>query len=165
MLSQLQDDRVDRPITFFSRKLLLRERNYSTVEKECLGIVAALGHFELHLVGQEFHITTDHRALKYLNRWKMPTLDWRDGRYHYIPSVSASPTKPDHWMGTRMAYPVRHGTRTGHLLCSRRRREECWDWTLSHNWWTIDITLYGPIYDLVWTGQSGVCIDMVSLAI
>ncbi len=68
VLSQLQDDRVDRPITFFSRKLLLRERNYSTVEKECLGIVAALGHFELHLVGQEFHITTDHRALKYLNR-------------------------------------------------------------------------------------------------
>ncbi len=70
MLSQLQDDGVDRPIAFFSRKLLPRERNYSTVEKECLGIVAALKHFEVHLVGQEVHITTDHRALKYLNTLK-----------------------------------------------------------------------------------------------
>ncbi len=60
MLSQLQDDEVDRPIVFFSRKHLPRERNCSTVEKECLGIVAALKHFEVHLVG----------ALKYLNTMK-----------------------------------------------------------------------------------------------
>ena len=53
-----------------ARKLLPRECNYSTIEKECLGILAALKHFDVHLVGRQFEIITDHRALKYLNTMK-----------------------------------------------------------------------------------------------
>ena len=36
VLSQRADDGVDRPVAFYSRKLLPREERYSTIEKECL---------------------------------------------------------------------------------------------------------------------------------
>ncbi len=65
VLSQLVDE-VERPVAFFSRKLLPRETRYSAVEKECLGVVAALKHFDVHLVGRKFTIITDHKALVYL---------------------------------------------------------------------------------------------------
>ena len=70
VLSQEDAEGQERPIAFYSRKLLPRECNYSTIEKECLGIVAALKHFDVHLVGRQFKIITDHRALKYLNTMK-----------------------------------------------------------------------------------------------
>ena len=67
VLSQEDAGGQERPLAFFSRKLLQRERNYSTIEKECLGIVAAVKHFDVHLVGRPFEIIIDHRALQYLN--------------------------------------------------------------------------------------------------
>ena len=51
VLSQQDDKGQERPVAFYSQKLLPRESNYSTIEKECLGIVAALRHFDVHLVG------------------------------------------------------------------------------------------------------------------
>ena len=69
VLSQESED-GEHPIAFYSRKLLPRETRYSTIEKECLAVVAALKHFEVHLIGQEFTIVTDHRALKYLQEMK-----------------------------------------------------------------------------------------------
>ena len=66
VLSQMTEEGVERPVAFFSRKLLPRETRYSTVEKECLGVVAALKHFDVHLVGRRFTIVTDHKALQYL---------------------------------------------------------------------------------------------------
>ena len=42
VLSQVDDCSEERPIAFYSRKLLLREQRYAVVEKECLGIVTAL---------------------------------------------------------------------------------------------------------------------------
>ena len=44
VLSQMTEEGVGRPVAFFSRKLLPRETHYSTVEKECLGVDAALKH-------------------------------------------------------------------------------------------------------------------------
>ena len=70
VLSQSGDQDVDRSIAFYSRKLLPRESRYSTVEKECLAIVASLRHFELHLLGCIFTIQTDHRALSYLDNMR-----------------------------------------------------------------------------------------------
>ena len=66
VLSQTTAEGVERPVAFFSRKLQPRETRYSAVEKECLGIVAALKHFDVYLVGRKFTIVTDHRALQYL---------------------------------------------------------------------------------------------------
>ena len=63
MLSQLGDDGCDRPMAFFSRKLLPREEKYSTIEKECLAIKLGIENFKVYLVGKKFTVQTDHRLL------------------------------------------------------------------------------------------------------
>ena len=65
-----QGEEEDRPIAYFSRKLLPRERAYLTVEKECLAIVLAVQHFKVYLMGRQFIIQTDHRALQWLNKFR-----------------------------------------------------------------------------------------------
>ena len=70
VLSQSDQTGEEHPIAYYSRKLLPREERYAAIEKECLGIVCALKHFEVYLIGQEFTISTDHQALKYLQNMK-----------------------------------------------------------------------------------------------
>ena len=41
VLSQRDDEGVERPVAFYSKKLLPREERYSTIEKECLAIKLA----------------------------------------------------------------------------------------------------------------------------
>ena len=60
VLSQYEDEGHDHLVAYFSRKILPREVNYSTVEKECLLGVQA---FQVYLLGRPFSIQTDHRAL------------------------------------------------------------------------------------------------------
>ena len=64
LLSQGGD--FDQPITYFSRKLLDRERHYSTVEKECLAILLGIKAFVVYLLGKPFLLQTDNRALIWL---------------------------------------------------------------------------------------------------
>ena len=70
VLNQHDDQGVERPVAFYSKMLLRREQRYATVEKECLGLVAALKHFSVHLVGRHFSVVTYHRALRYLEKMK-----------------------------------------------------------------------------------------------
>ena len=65
-----QGEEEDHPIAYFSRKLLPREKAYSTVEKECLAIVLAVRHFQPYLLGKPFMVQTDHRALQWLNTFR-----------------------------------------------------------------------------------------------
>ena len=58
------------PIAYASKKLLERERNYATVEKECLAIVWGVKRFEYFLFGRYFQIHTDHQPLVYLDAKK-----------------------------------------------------------------------------------------------
>ncbi|KAG5267118.1 hypothetical protein AALO_G00218190 [Alosa alosa] len=51
-------------------KTLPTELRYSTVEKECLAIKWALESLKYYLVGKDFILETDHRALKWLHRMK-----------------------------------------------------------------------------------------------
>ena len=53
----------ERPIAYFSKRLLLAVENYSASELECLAIVKAIDHFTIHLLGKPFTVVTDHRAL------------------------------------------------------------------------------------------------------
>ena len=58
------------PIACASKKLLPAERNYSTVEKELLGIVWGVQKFTSYLYGREFTLQSDHAPLVHLNNFK-----------------------------------------------------------------------------------------------
>ena len=62
-----EEDGIKHPIAFASKKLLPRERNYSTIE-ECLAIVWAVQKFQNFLFGKPFALETDHQPLQYLGK-------------------------------------------------------------------------------------------------
>lgn len=70
VLSQYDDYGCDRPVAYYSRKLLPREEHYSAVEKECLAIKLATHAFRVYLLGKPFIIQTDHRSLKWLDQFR-----------------------------------------------------------------------------------------------
>lgn len=58
------------PIQYISRKLFPREKRYSTIEKEALAIKWALDTLKYYLIGKEFVLETDHRALQWIHKMK-----------------------------------------------------------------------------------------------
>ncbi len=68
-----------RPVALISRKLFPREVRYSTVEKECLAVKWALNSLRYYLLGREFNIETDHKALQWLERMKMSMVESHGG--------------------------------------------------------------------------------------
>ena len=89
MLLQRDADGVERAISFISIKLSSAQRNYSTLERECLAIVCALDHFRVYLLGRKFRLRTDHRALVWL--------------FSKEPKASA---RISGWLATLMEYPI-----------------------------------------------------------
>lgn len=64
-------DGVIRPIAFFSKKLDVTQKNYSTYDRELLGIYLAIKHFRYLLEGRQLLIRTDHKPLVYAFRQKL----------------------------------------------------------------------------------------------
>jgi hypothetical protein len=62
----------DLPISYSSRTLNKAEMNYSTIEKELLGIVWSVRHYRPYLFGKKFKIVTDHKPLTWLFNVKDP---------------------------------------------------------------------------------------------
>ena len=58
------------PVCYESKKLSSAERNYSTIEKECLAIVWGFERFHLYIYGVPFLLQMDHKPLKYMNSAK-----------------------------------------------------------------------------------------------
>ena len=71
VLLQEDHDGVDHPV-YFSRKFNQSQRNYSTVEKECLAIILALTHFEVYVPStmEPIVIYSDHNPLVFLHKLK-----------------------------------------------------------------------------------------------
>ena len=66
VLLHRSDDGIESPISFVSKKLLSPQQNYSTFERECLAIVAAVTHFRVYLLARPFVLRTDHKVLTWL---------------------------------------------------------------------------------------------------
>lgn len=79
VLSQRPESK-DKPVSFASRTLSDTEIRYSTIEKEMLAIIRAVGHFRPYLFGRKFKIITDHKPLIWLqnlNNQNSKFLRWK----------------------------------------------------------------------------------------
>jgi RNase H-like domain found in reverse transcriptase/Reverse transcriptase (RNA-dependent DNA polymerase) len=65
----------NQPIGYYSRTLNSAEKNYSTIEKELLAVIACCKHFRPYLFGKKFTIETDHNPLVWLSKIGV----WFDG--------------------------------------------------------------------------------------
>jgi hypothetical protein len=61
-------DEIEHPICYFSRKLDKHQRNYSTVEKEALGLLLAVRAFRIYFGSEAVKVFTDHNPLVFLNK-------------------------------------------------------------------------------------------------
>ena len=71
VLLQMDDMGLLKPISYFSKKLNPHQRRYSTIEKECLGLVLAVQHFDVYISNSsEVTVFTDHNPLTFLERFR-----------------------------------------------------------------------------------------------
>lgn len=102
-LYQLDDDGVEKPIAFMSKKLNSAQRNYTITELECLAAVLSVKRFRGFIEGMEFKVVTDHASLKWLMgqkdlsgrlaRWSLKlqgfnfTIEHRKGSANVVPDA------------------------------------------------------------------------------
>ena len=65
-----QHDKRLYPVAYASKKLAPAETKYSTLEKECLGVVWGITKFRLYLAGKPFILRTDHQPFACTNKTK-----------------------------------------------------------------------------------------------
>lgn len=73
ILSQEDEDGNDKMVYAFSKAMDSAQKNYSVTDKELLAVVKATEHFRRYLLGKEFVLRTDHKALVHLAEAKNPT--------------------------------------------------------------------------------------------
>ena len=61
-------DGTEYPICYYCKVLQRYQRNYSTVEKECLSLLYAISKFKIYIGDSEVLVYTDSSPLVYLNR-------------------------------------------------------------------------------------------------
>ena len=66
VLSQIDAEGKEHPVSYASRSCKHAEKNYESCEGECLAVVWATDHFQEYLFGTPFTLITDHEPLKWL---------------------------------------------------------------------------------------------------
>lgn len=73
VLLQADEQGVDRPVSFFSKKFNSYQLNYSVIEKEALALILSLQHFQVYLdSGRPLKVFSDHNPLAFLNSLQNP---------------------------------------------------------------------------------------------
>lgn len=74
VLLQENCEGIECPVSFFSRKFNKYQQNYSVIEKEALGLIWALQHFEVYVGSGSTPLTifTDHNPLTFLKSLQNP---------------------------------------------------------------------------------------------
>lgn len=72
VLLQEDDEGIEHPVCYFSKKFNKSQRNYSTIEKECLALLLALQHFEVYVSSSSLPVVvySDHNPLVFLHKLK-----------------------------------------------------------------------------------------------
>ena len=63
VLAQPSEGNMDFPICYASRQLHIAEKNYTTTEREGLGMIYAVKKFRHYLLANQFVFFVDHQAL------------------------------------------------------------------------------------------------------
>jgi hypothetical protein len=77
----------DHPVAYYSRKLNSAQRNYATIDKELLCVVATLREFQSMLLGAELHIYTDHKNILNVGDSSEQRLRWISHVDKYGPTI------------------------------------------------------------------------------
>ena len=85
---------VDHPVSYFPKKFNKHQKNYSTIEKECLSLIFALQHFEVYLTSSSSPtvVFRDHNPLTFIHKIKTRIRGYSDGAYCYRNIILASGT-------------------------------------------------------------------------
>jgi hypothetical protein len=81
-LTQIDDDELEHPVAFYSKKLSPAEANYSANDRELLALISFLQRFRCYLEGTEFEIFTDNQVLQHF--FTKPSLSRREARWSEI---------------------------------------------------------------------------------
>ena len=72
VLLQEDDEGVEHAVCYFSKKFNNSQKNYSTIEEECLALVLALQHFEVYVTSSSLPVVvySDHNPLVFIHKMK-----------------------------------------------------------------------------------------------
>ena len=72
VLLQEDNNGIDHQVCYFSKKFNKHQKNYSTIEKECLALILAIQQFEVYLTSSTSPIVvfSDHNPLSFLHKLK-----------------------------------------------------------------------------------------------
>ena len=59
---------VDHPVSYTSKRFNKHQKNYSTIEKECLSLILALQHFEAYLTSLTTVVFSYHNPLTFIHK-------------------------------------------------------------------------------------------------
>jgi hypothetical protein len=65
-----REDGAAKPVCYYSRKLLAREKNYSTIERELLAVLAGLDTYRVYVGHGPLVVYSDHNPLRWLHSAK-----------------------------------------------------------------------------------------------